>query len=154
MLARPALAGPASVRTRSVRVPVAVSAWLLLAGNAAAIFWLWLHGGGISGVHTSGDAFTSIGRLAGLLAAYSALIQVVLLARIPWLERLLGFDRLTVWHRRNGHACLYLVLGHVVFSVEGYALLDRLPLTKEISTMLAGGVYPGMITATVGTALL
>jgi hypothetical protein len=27
------------------------------------------------------------------------LIQVVLLARLPFLERLAGFDRLTVWHR-------------------------------------------------------
>jgi hypothetical protein len=37
------------------------------------------------------------GRLTGLLAAYAALLQVVLLARLPWLERLVGFDRLTVW---------------------------------------------------------
>jgi predicted ferric reductase len=41
---------------------------------------------------------------------------VLLLARLPWLEPLVGFDRLTVWHRRNGHACLYLVLAHVLFS--------------------------------------
>src|SRR5207244_2094218 len=41
-----------------------------------------------------------------------------------------------------------------VLSVWGYALMDKLPLSKEISTMLTGGVYPGMITATVGTVLL
>lgn len=29
--------------------------------------------------------------------AYGALIQVVLLGRIPALERAVGFDRLTVW---------------------------------------------------------
>ena len=28
-----------------------------------------------------------------------ALIQVVLLSRLPFLERLAGFDRLTVWHQ-------------------------------------------------------
>jgi predicted ferric reductase len=152
MLAGSALAGPASVRARSFRVPLAAGAWLLLAGNAAAIVWLWLHGGGISGVHTSGDAFTSIGRLAGLLAAYSALIQIVLLARIPWIERLLGFDRLSVWHRRNGHACLYLVVGHVVAIVIGYAALDRLSIPGELKTMTTS--YPGMVVAWVGTALL
>ena len=81
-------------------------------------------------------------------------MQVVLLARLPWLERLVGFDRLTVWHRWNGHACLDLILAHVVFSVWGYSLLDKVTIPKEISTMLGGGIYPGMITATIGTGLL
>ena len=102
----------------------------------------------------SGDVLTSIARITGLLSAYLALIQVILLARVPALERLVGFDRLSVWHRWNGHACLDLVLAHVLFSVWGYALLDKFSLPKEISTMLGGGIYPGMITATVGTALL
>src|SRR5205807_4288888 len=92
--------------------------------------------------------------LTGLLASYPALIPVLLVARLPWVARLVGFDRLSVWHRWNGHACLDLVLAHVVLSVWGYALMDKVSLPKEISTMLGGGVYPGMITATVGTFLL
>ena len=54
----------------------------------------------------------------------------MLLARLPWLERLVGFDRLTVWHRWNGHACLDLVLAHVVFTVWGYALIDQISLAE------------------------
>jgi predicted ferric reductase len=81
-------------------------------------------------------------------------LQVLLLARLPAVERLVGFDRLTVWHRWNGHACLELILAHVVLSVWGYALMDKISLPKEVTTMLGGGVYPGMITATVGTGLL
>jgi predicted ferric reductase len=46
------------------------------------------------------------------------------------------------------------VLAHVVLSVWGYAAMDRISIPKEISTMLGGGIYPGMITATVGTGLL
>ena len=65
-----------------------------------------------------------------------------------------GFDRLTVWHRWNGHACLDLVLAHVVFSVWGYAALDRLLADGGDLDDDLGGVYPGMITATIGTALL
>jgi len=42
----------------------------------------------------------------------------------------------------------------VFFSVWGYAAMDRFSIGKEISTMLGGGIYPGMITATVGTGLL
>ena len=113
-----------------------------------------MHGGNVSDVHSTGELLTSLGRLTGLLAAYLALLQVVLLARIRSLERLVGFDRLTLWHRWNGHACLDLVLAHVVLTIWGYALMDKISLPREISTMLGGGVYPGMITATIGTALL
>ena len=125
----------------------------VVAGNAVVIIWLWVHGGNLH-PHSTGDKLTSAGRLTGLLGAYLALIQVVLLARLPVLERLVGFDRLTVWHRWNGHACIDLIIAHVVLTVWGYSLLDRIPLSKEISTMLGGGIYPGMITATIGTAML
>src|SRR3954451_18451085 len=125
----------------------------LVAANAGVIVWLWIHGGNLHAKST-GDVLTSVGRLTGLLSAYLALLQVILLARLPALERAVGFDRLSVWHRWKAHACIALVVAHVIFTAWGYALLDRLPLTKEISTMLGGGIYPGMITATIGTAML
>jgi predicted ferric reductase len=148
--ARPRVAG----RRVGARPWIALVVWSLLVGNALAIVWLWWHGGNVAGVHTSGEALTSVARITGLLGAYGALLQVVLLARIPWLERIAGFDRLSVWHRWNGKLTLGLVLAHVVFSVWGYALMDRYSIGKEISTMLGGGIYPGMITATVGTGLM
>jgi predicted ferric reductase len=144
---------PVEVRSRARRTLGLGLVWAILIGNAAAIVALWVHGGNVT-TKSTGDVLTSIARLTGLLSAYLALIQVVLLARIPALERLVGFDRLSVWHRWNGHATLDLVLAHVVFSVWGYAFLDRFSVPKEISTMIGGGVYPGMITATIGTAFL
>jgi predicted ferric reductase len=149
-----ALSLPRSAATGvSRRVAAGSLIWAVLLGNAAVIVWLWIHGGNLT-TRSSGDVLTSIARITGLLAAYLALVQVVLLARLPVLERLVGFDRLSVWHRWNGHACVDLVVAHVVFSVWGYALLDKISLPKEVSTMLGGGIYPGMITATIGTALL
>jgi predicted ferric reductase len=145
---------PTRPHTRVSRVAIGVAVWTIVLGNAAGIIWLWWHGGNVTKVHSTGEALTSAARITGLLGAYLALIQVVLLARLPWLERLVGFDRLIWWHRWNGHACLDLILAHVVLSVWGYSLMDRISVSKEISTMLNGGIYPGMITATVGTALL
>ena len=100
---------------------------------------------------------------------------MLLLARLPFLERAVGFDRLTVWHRRNGHAVIGLVLAHVVFSVWGYARQDgnsflgeywnwltlpqpgspRRPRAgRRLDSAAPTSPYPGIITATVGTALL
>ncbi|MBX5473807.1 MAG: ferredoxin reductase family protein [Thermoleophilia bacterium] len=149
-LERLAVAAPARARRRAVGLALV---WAVVLGNAAAIVWLWAHGGNLH-PRTSGDAVTSAARITGLVSAYTALIQVLLLARLPALERLVGFDRLTVWHRWNGHLTFDLVVAHVVLSVWGYALLDRYSLWRELSTMIGGGVYPGMVTATVGTVAL
>jgi predicted ferric reductase len=131
------------------------SAWAftaIIVVNALAIVWLWVYGKNISGVHGWGDLWTSIGRLTGLVSAYLALVQVLLLARLPWLERMLGFDKLTAWHRLNGKICLYLVLAHVVFITIGYASMDQVGIPTEVSLLLSN--YPGMIAATIGTAVM
>jgi len=148
-------AAPASrtrARRRARTLAFGVAVWTVVAANAGVVTWLWYHGGGVTGVHTWGDLATSTGRLTGLLGAYFALVQVLLLARLPWLERLTGFDRLTVWHRRNGKLTLYLVLAHVVLITIGYASMDRIGIPSEVSRLLSS--YPGMITATVGTVLM
>lgn len=147
------VAAPAWTRKhRTTRLVTGWILWLITLGNAAVIVWLWVAGGGISGVHDTGTLLTSLGRLTGLLSAYLALIQVLLLARLPVLEKLAGFDALTIWHRRNGKAVLYLVLAHVILITLGYTLLDRLSLPSEVVALLEK--YPGMVAATFGTALL
>jgi hypothetical protein len=97
---------------------------------------------------------TSLARITGLLASYAALIQVLLLARFALARAARRLRPAQPLHFWNGHATLDLVLAHVVLSVWGYSLMDKVSLPKEVSTMLGGGIYPGMITATVGTFLL
>ncbi len=142
----------ASLRPVAARRGIAAALWLAFAANAAAVVWLWVHGGGVSAVHGTGDLLTSVGRVTGLVGTYLALVQLLLLARIPWLERLVGFDRLTVWHRRNGKACLLLLLVHTVLITVGYALVDGVSVGSETTRLLDS--YPGIVTATIGTAVL
>lgn len=124
---------------------------VVVGANAAWMVHLWAHGGNLH-VHSTGDLLNSVGRITGLLGAYLALLQVLMLARLPWLDRLIGFDRMTIWHRRNGKACIVLIVVHTVTITGGYTLTDQVGLGKEISSLL--GTYPGMVTATVGTGLL
>ena len=39
-----------------------------------------------------------IGKFLGLHVALVMILQLVLIARIPWLDRRLGMDQLTSWH--------------------------------------------------------
>src|SRR5579875_1095110 len=134
------------------------SLFLLILGAAVAInggvmIWLWLRDGGLtSQLSTLSGALTSAGRITGLVGAYMALVQVLLLARLPPLERRVGLDRLTVWHRINGKLVIYLVLAHVVLITIGYAGTIHTGWLTEFSDFLSS--YPGMITATIGTALM
>jgi len=125
---------------------------LIIAGNGAVIVWMWLKGGGISHVHGRAEGFTSLGRITGLLGVYLALLQVLMLSRLAPLERLVGFDRLTVWHRVNGKLCISLIVAHALLITAGYSLADGMTFGHEFTRLL--GSYPEMITATIGTGIM
>src|SRR5439155_22940453 len=122
-------------------------------GNIVALVLIWVDNGNLT-MHTTADLLARTAGLAGLIGAYLALVQVVLLSRLPSLERLAGFDRPTQWHRWNGHLCIDLVIVHVVLQIQGYSMPTHRSFGDEFWVMVAQGAFPGMITATVGTVLL
>jgi predicted ferric reductase len=133
--------------------PSRIAGWglaLLAAANAAIVVALWLAATGEDA--DAGGVLAELARLCGLLGAYLALLTLLLLARLPWLDRLAGFDRLTVWHRRTGVACLLLVLAHAVLITVGYAVADDISIPAELERLITG--YPGVITAIAGLVIL
>jgi predicted ferric reductase len=124
----------------------------LFLGNLTAIVWIWVANHNLP-FRSLADVMSRVGALTGLLAAYLALVQVILLARLPLLERVAGFDRLTVWHRWNGFVCVLLVVAHTLMAVYGYSLGNHTSFPDEFWTMVGRGAFPGMVTATIGTAL-
>lgn len=141
-----------TVLRRTLRTVAAWMIRLVALVNLMVIGGIWLHGGGITGVHDLGTFLTSIGRLTGLLGAYALLIQILLLARLPFLNWIAGFDRLTRWHKLNGKITLSLILSHVGFITAGYALMDRLSIPSQFLVFLRS--YSGMPAAVAGTILL
>ncbi|MFT4264012.1 MAG: ferredoxin reductase family protein [Nocardioides sp.] len=123
---------------------------LLIAGGAAVLGW-WAWSGTRTGTHGLAGAITSLGRVAGLLAAYLCLVLVLLIARVPWFERAVGLDRLVGWHRALGTNTVILMAAHIGLIVWGYGISDDLPLTTELWTIVS--TYPAMIRATIGTVL-
>jgi predicted ferric reductase len=125
---------------------------VLVATNAVVIVAIWLAAGGLSEAGDTAEALGSAGRITALLGAYLSLIAVLLLARVPLLERTVGFGRLTVWHGRAARGCLALLLAHTGLSTAGLTIGDRTTLFGEIGRLISQ--YPGVITATAGLALL
>ena len=79
-LESPRLSALARPRERR-RLATSALIWAFVAGNAAVMVWLWVHGGNLSDDLSTGALLTSLARITGLLGAYSALLQVLLLAR-------------------------------------------------------------------------
>ncbi|MEZ4180601.1 MAG: hypothetical protein R3B41_03790 [Candidatus Doudnabacteria bacterium] len=50
--------------------------------------------------------FIELGKLAGILATYQALIQLILIGRIKWVESSFGLDKLSRIHKWNGYLTL------------------------------------------------
>jgi predicted ferric reductase len=92
------------------------------------------------------------GRLAGFTGAYLMLLMVLLIARLPWLERAVGQDRLVRWHRRIGPWALILITAHVVLITLGYAQLSKTGALRQLWIFLSS--YPDMLAAIVGFGLL
>src|SRR3954462_11357010 len=99
-----------------------------------------------------GGIATALGRLTGLLAAYAMVVVVLLVARVPPLERAIGQDRLVAWHRKLGPWPLYLLLGHAVLITVGYAGQARDGVLHQFGQLLL--TYSGVLAATVGSIFL
>ena len=63
---------------------------------------LWVAGGGVQALARMGTGLTSFGRLTGLVASDLLLIQVLLMSRIPLVEKAYGQDELARRHRLVG----------------------------------------------------
>jgi predicted ferric reductase len=79
---------------------------------------------------------TSFSRLCALVGTYFAILGIFLIARIPFVERGVGHDRLVTWHRKLAPYSLFLIGFHVFFIIFGFAGQDQIPLYKELWNML------------------
>jgi len=125
---------------------------VVIAINAVLVVGMWLRHGGLTQLGSASAKFTASGQITALLGTYLALVQILLMARSPWLERRFGMDGLAQWHRWLGFSVTILISAHVVFSTIGYALGDGSSVAREAWTLMT--TYPYVLMATVATALL
>ncbi len=91
-----------------------------------------------------------VAHVSGLVAGYLAAIMVVLMSRVPILERRIGPDVLARWHGRGGRTFLILVLVHAGAAVQSWATARHEDSYTALFHILG---LPGLMAATVGTVI-
>jgi predicted ferric reductase len=124
----------------------------VIALGAVLVLVMWWHDTSPALVRGTGPWLTSAGRVTGLIGTYLVVVEVLLMGRVAWLDRLIGMDRLAVWHRRNGEYCVTLLVAHAVLTIWGYAVTGHEGLVHETTSVVLS--YPDMLAATVGLGLL
>jgi predicted ferric reductase len=105
-----------------------------------------------SEAHSTAGIITLLSRFAALIGTYLMLIALLIIARIPWVEKSLGFDRLVAYHRKLGPLIYLLISTHFLLVIVGYSLADKRTLWEELFELLK--FYPWMVQATIGYLLL
>lgn len=145
----PARTDPSSRRPPDRAVDLAAAAVGLGMG---ACVGLAINAESVSALRAPGGWATFIGRLAGLSGAYLMLIMVLLVARIPWVERAVGQDRLVRWHRNLGQWPVYLIVLHATLITVGYAQQDHSGFLHQLWVLIDS--YPDVLMSTVALALI
>lgn len=90
-------------------------------------------------------------QLTGLVGGYLLLIEVALMARLPWLERRIG-SWLASLHRYLGGYLMMLLTMHVALVLTGYSLSLGAPVSAVLVGILQ--TYPDVLIATIAYLLL
>ena len=122
---------------------VGTALWVGFAVGLVATIALALSQETPSALRLPGGWLDAVGRLAGLTGTYGMLVMLVLIARLPWLERTVGQDRLVRWHRRIGGWPIGLIALHIVTITMGYAALTNVGFLSQLWTFLVH--YPDIL---------
>ncbi|MBK3628173.1 ferredoxin reductase family protein [Streptomyces asoensis] len=134
---------PTAIRPEAV---ARTGLYAVLAANAAVVTLFAVQAGFAS------NALVVIGRFAGLYGALLMAFQLLLVARLPWLDRRIGMDRLTNWHRWTGFGLLWTLVGHVVFITFGYAASSSMNPVSQLVDLAE--TVEGVLRATVAMVLI
>ena len=139
---------PPSTAGRTTARRIVLLFWL--AGLAVPVTMWWQH---TTALVDTGSILIAAGRLVGLVAGYTLLTQIVLMARLPGLHKIAGSERMLRWHRDIGALVVVTVVGHALLLIEGYAaysgkgaVAEGLRLFNDQADMVGAFAAAGILT--------
>lgn len=119
--------------------------------SVAIAVGLYLAYGGLATATDASSMITAAGIVTGLVGTDLILVMLVLAARIPLIDRVVGQDKAMAFHRRLGKPALYLILAHGILLTTGYAMADGQSVVAETVTLFNA---PDVALAYLGLGLL
>ena len=130
---------PASFRGRIlVRQLLAAALLAAMAATFVMAVALFFANGGAAQLANPGDVLVSVGILAALTATNALLMMLVLAARVPAIDRVLGQARATSLHAKLGEWVVLGLILHATLVLVGYAMLDNVGLVAEFALLWGG----------------
>ena len=119
-------------RTAAATPPATVARlvfWTAVLANLVVVEALFISDG------AGKNSLLTVAKFFGLHVALIMMLQLTLVARLPWLDRRIGMDRLTSWHRWIGFTLLWTLVLHATFVVLGYARLGGTPVVQTFLSL-------------------
>jgi predicted ferric reductase len=140
-------------RTAPSPRPVAVDWALALAGiGLGATIGFDVLAESATSLGSAGGWLNAAGRMTGMVGTYLLLLSVLLVGRLPVIERVIGQDRLIRYHRVLAPWALVLLVAHAVLLTLGFAAAAHTGSWHELWVMVT--TMQGMLMGTVGLVLL
>ena len=134
--AQRAPAQPRGQRLRLWRTLLAGSVWV---GTAFSVIPHLIDGAGHRFTGLS-DVLGGFGVVAGLVAMNSMLFMLLLAARVPVIDRVLGQVRAVRWYRLLGRVTVLGVLTHVALIITGTGWTNRDDLAGAVGSLWSGNL--------------
>lgn len=138
-LSRAAQRAPAQPRGQRLRLWRALLAGSVWVGTAFSVIPHLIDGAGQRFTGLS-DVLGGFGVVAGLVAMNSMLFMLLLAARVPVIDRVLGQVRAVRWYRLLGRVTVLGVLTHVALIITGTGWTNRDDLAGAVGSLWSGNL--------------
>ncbi len=108
--------------------------------------------GGLKQVTDLPSALNALSRLTALIGTDLLLIQMVLTARVPWIDKFYGHDKATVAHKKLGKPILYFVVAHFLASLIEFSITNAQDVFATLWWFITD--VQDMLLATISLALM
>jgi predicted ferric reductase len=126
--------------------------WVSLGVAFAATVAMWWFGTPAGAVNGRTGVVLAAGRIVGLMAGFVLLVEILLMARLRWIESCLGSYELFGWRRALGVVLVVLAAVHAVLVVFAYSLTAKRRMLGQIWSMLT--TMEGLLAAALALTLL